>query len=146
MNEEHYSFGLSRQEFRYEFVSISERKKVRKVVLITQTDNPIVFNLALLDLLDDTGLSDISETRNGDMKTVLATVGRIISDFLTKNPSNIILLQGSDSRRQRLYRIVIGRELNKISEVFEIFGVNEEIISRFEINHFYEFYLIKKKT
>ena len=85
MNEKPYPFSLTRTEFRYEFVSVSQNKAVQKVVLFTQTDSPLIFNLALLDLLENGKMSDVSVTNNDDLRTVLATVIKIIGDFLNKN-------------------------------------------------------------
>jgi len=84
MNENTYPFTLSRTEYRYEFVSISTKKDVKKIVLLSQTGDIGTYNLALLDLLEDGVLSDISETNNDDMITVLATVIQIINIFLIK--------------------------------------------------------------
>lgn len=142
MNENAYPFTLSRTEFRYEFVSISAKKEVKKIVLLTETVDSDIYNLALLDLLEDGELSDISETNNDDLKTVIATVIQIINDFLTKNHDTFVLFRGSDARRQRLYRIIISRELAEISKKFKIFGISNGISAPFEINKFYTFYLI----
>lgn len=142
MNEKPYPFTLSRTEYRYEFVSVSSNKEVRKIVLLSQTEWIDIFNLALLDILESGEISDISESRNNDLGTVLATVIQIIDDFLSKNPHKFVLFTGSDSRRHRLYRIIIGRELKNISEKFIIFGVNENSPDFFKVDTSYEFYLI----
>ena len=126
-------------------MSVSSRKEVRKIVLLSQTEWNNIFNLALLDVLNNGEISDISETKNNDLRTVLATVIQIINDFLIKKPNKFVLFRGSDSRRHRLYRIIIGRELKAISDTFIIFGVNENIPNFFEINTPYEFYLIGVK-
>ena len=144
MNENAYPFTLSRTEFRYEFVSISAKKEVKKIVLLTETVNISIYNLALLDLLKDGELSDISETNNDDLKTVLATVFQIMDDFLNKMPRYSVVFSGSDDRRQRLYRIVIVRELKEITKKFSVFGGIGDIILPFEANKTYDFYLIKK--
>lgn len=116
MNENTYPFTLSRTEYRYEFVSISDKKEVRKIVLLSQTGDIGTYNLALLDLLENSELSDISETNNDDMITVFATVIKIISDFFNKVPNSNVVFKGSDKRRQRLYRIIIGKEISEISK------------------------------
>jgi hypothetical protein len=144
MNESSYPFTLSRQELRYEFVSVSAEKEVRKVVLLSQTSLLKVYNLALFDELDTGKLCDVSESNNNDLKTILATVVKIIEDFLDKSPKCLVAFRGSDNRRQRLYRIVIARELSKIIEKFEVFGGIETQIFLFEPNVDYEFYLISK--
>ena len=59
-------------------------------------------------------------------------------------PHSNVVFKGSDKRRQRLYRIIIGRELTEISKKFEVFeGIGDSVLS-FESNKLYEFYLIKK--
>lgn len=142
MNETSYPFTLSRTEYRYEFVSISLKKQVRKVVLLSQTDAVEIFNLALLDVLDNGELSDITETKNDDYIIVLATVIQIISDFLNKNKKSYVIFKGSDPRRHRLYRIIMNREFTEISEKFKILGVNNSTPVSLEIDKYYEYYLI----
>ena len=79
------------------------------------------------------------------MRIVLATVMRIITDFLDKNPTVIVLFQGSDEKRQRLYRIVINREIETILQQFRIFGSIDNQIEVFESNRSYNFFLIIKR-
>lgn len=95
MNEISYPFEQPRIEYRYEFLSVSFSKQVRKLVLLTLTELEDVYNLALLDLLPNGETSDISESKNNDLKTILATVIKIVIDFLDKKPSTIVLFQGS---------------------------------------------------
>ncbi|GAB3639902.1 DUF6934 family protein [Spirosoma arcticum] len=122
MDESPSSFSAEPIEVRYDFNSVSDTKLVKKIVRLTETSLLDVFNLALLDLLDDGSESDLSVTDNNDLRTVLATVMRIIDNFLTKFPQKIVTVRGSDRRRTRLYRIVIGRELNAIRQRFMVFG------------------------
>lgn len=103
-----------------------------------------VFNLALLDVLPDGETSDISESKNNDIRIILATVIRIISDFFNQNPNVIITFRGNDHRRQRLYRLVIGRELSVIEAKFRIFGLIDGVIERFEPDKHYEVFIIQK--
>lgn len=122
MDESPYSFFAEPIEIRYDFDSVSDTKLVKKIVRLTEISLPGVFNLALLDLLDDGSESDLSVTDNNDLRTVLATVMRIIDNFLIKFPDKIVTIRGSDKRRTRLYRIVIGRELDAIKQRFVVFG------------------------
>jgi hypothetical protein len=144
MNERPYEFSLVKKEYRYEFLSISPLKEVQKVVLLTQTQYPNIYNLALLDTLENGTLSDITVTNNDDFKTVLATVIRIINSFLNENPNSFVIFKGSDSRRHRLYRIIISRELEEIEKSFKVLAIkNNEIIS-FSSEIEMDFYLIGK--
>ena len=143
MDEQGYSYSFNRVTFEYEFFSISSVKKVRKVVVFSEMEKD-VYNLALLDEIEDGFLSDMSESNNDDLVTVMATVIKIVDDFLTKNPHFFVVFSGSDERRQRLYRIIITKELEKIKQKFEIFSVNKNGIIPFQANQEYEFILIKK--
>lgn len=144
MNDKPYPYLLSRMEFRYEFTSISAEKKVQKIVLITQTDTPQVFNVAFLDVLEDGNMSDISITNNKDIRTVLATVIKIIEDFLNSYPKFFVVFKGSDERRQNLYRTIISREIMAISQKFQIWGGTQDDIERFNPDTLYQYYLIEK--
>lgn len=143
MQEESYPYTSNNRYFRYEFESVSDSKIVRKVVRITRTDVPNVFNLALLDILADGTLSDISESRNRDLRKILATVFRIIIDFYTHKPRAFLLFRGSDPRRHRLYSIVIAREFNLLSERFVIYGIKNDALWPFVQNSHFDFYLIE---
>lgn len=146
MEEKAYSFSLVRTEFRYEFFSTSTEKVVKKVVLFTETSATMVYNLALLDELENGELSDISETNNNDLVMVMATVIQIVDEFLKIKPECFVIFKGSDERRQRLYRIIISRELLKIQRKFDIFGgIGEDFIADFEPNKEYDFYIIRQK-
>ena len=144
MNENAYPFTLSRTEFRYEFISVSAKKEVRKIVLLSQTEDSDIYNLALLDLFENGELSDTTETNNDDLKTVIATVFQIINDFLLKVPDCFVGFRRSDERRQRLYRIIIARQLPLITKEFTVYGGTGKTIQIFEPNNYYNFYLIRK--
>ena len=146
MEEQKYPFSLLQPEWRYEFWSRSEEKEIKKIVIFTKIgyaeDN--FYNLALLDELDNGELSDISESRNNDMKTVLATVFGIANDFLTKNLNAIIVFKGSDYRRHRLYRIALNREIERLSAFFYISGAINGEYFPFDATLNYDYYLIEK--
>lgn len=146
MNERPYSFSPPRIDFRYEFTSVSAQKEVRKLVHFSPTDEDEFYNLALLDILDDGSTSDLTDTNNYDMPTVLATVMQIIVDFFHKNPESFVFIQGSDTRRQRLYQIVINRELELIEKQFRVLGYSGTDIEIFQRNHPYEYFIISKKA
>lgn len=144
MNEVPYSFEPPRIDFRYEFISVSKQKQVKKVVHFSPTDVEGLYNLALLDVLYDGKTSDLTETNNKDMNTVLATVVQIIIDFFDKNPTNFVFIQGSDARRQRLYQIVINRELELIQKHFRVLGYDGKNIEVFQSGQPYEYFIISK--
>ncbi|MHA4742295.1 DUF6934 family protein [Dyadobacter sp. MSC1_007] len=145
MNEKGYPFEAGSDGLIYKFESVSANKKIVKTVLLSSVSGNTIYNLALLDPLGEGEYSDQVESRNGDLREVLATVFQIINDFLDKCPHAMVGFQGSDARRQRLYRIAITHELSNISRTFEVYGlINNETIVPFEPNTDYDHYLIKK--
>ena len=104
-----------------------------------------MYNFALLDELENGELSDISESRNKDMRMILATVFQIVNVYLEKYPNHLLIFKGSDERRQRLYRIVIGKELINILPKFTIFGYYDGQLMPFESNKQTDYFLIKRK-
>ena len=93
MEEVPYKYEQSITEIRYDFVSKSQDKNVAKRVSFTTSDYQNIYNLALLDVLESGEVSDISESRNRDMKTILATVIRITEEFLNKISKVLLFLK-----------------------------------------------------
>lgn len=146
MDEPQYPFEHPITEIRYDFKSISREKEVNKRVIFTTSDFQNVYNLALVDVLEDGRLSDITESRNKDMKTILATVMGIIIHFFEANPGKIIAFKGSDERRQRLYRLIISRDLTELEKEFVILGISSEGESEpFQSNRLYDYFVILKR-
>ncbi len=144
MTEESYPFRIRAIDIRYEFTSVSAKKSVPKAAVLSQLTTDI-FNIALLDVLEDGTLSDdLLVTNNQDLRMVMATVMRIVDDFLTRFPDKTVFFQGSDDRRTRLYRIVIGRELHLIQTRFRVLGVIDEQPEVFSANKPYEGFYINK--
>jgi hypothetical protein len=145
MEEKYYQFERPISEIRYNFKSISNEKEVSKRVIFTTSDYQNFYNLALVDVFEDGSVSDITETRNKDMVTVLATVIKIVEEFLSQYPETFIVFQGSDERRQRLYRLIISREMSNIQKKFIVLGgfdgFQPEI---FKLNQQYDYFIISK--
>lgn len=64
MDESYYPYERPITEIRYDFRSVSQEKEVRKRVIFTALDSPDIYNLALVDVLENGSMSDITETRN----------------------------------------------------------------------------------
>jgi hypothetical protein len=143
MDEPYYPYERPVTEIKYDFWSVSDEKQVRKRVIFTALDSPNIYNLALVDVLENGSMSDITETRNKDMRTVLATVIRIIDGFLNQYSTAILHFRGSDERRQRLYRLIISRELSEIQKKFVVLGGFDDFQPKpFEANQQYDYFLI----
>lgn len=144
MHIQPYPFTLASSEIRYEFVSVSPSKNVPKVVLLSLVSTEELYNLALLDSLEDDSLCDITETRNGDFRIVMSTVMAIVNHFLEKQPLSLVMFSGSEARRHRLYRILLTSELQKITKTFRIWGRQNGLLEVFQPNVNYDYYLIEK--
>ena len=144
MDEKPYLFREDSTEYSYCFESISQKASLQKLVLFTATDIRNVFNLALVDQLPSGELSDSVVSNNEDMPIVLATVFRIIDEFLNRFPAFIAFFQGSDQRRNRLSRMVLGKELDKLTTRFDVRGYDGNRFVIFERNQSYESFLIRK--
>jgi hypothetical protein len=145
MNEASYPFRLVRAPSVYEFESVSVNKKITKTVLIEQSrSGNDIYNLALMDAIGKGKFSDQVESRNGDLRAVLATVFLIVNHFLDRHPGTIVGFRGNDARRHRLYRIALTHELPYLAGKFEVFGGKNDNICLFEPNVQYEIYFIKK--
>lgn len=146
MDERGYPFYADPDGPLYAFESLSPNKRIQKLVLITSTGHPQIFNVALLDVLDTGELSDVVESNNGDLVEVLVTVFHIMEDFLRKIPECVVMFKGSDARRHRLYRVVLGRELSSLSLRYQIFGGTPFLMAPLVTNKDYEYYFIKQHS
>lgn len=132
-------------EYCYQFISVSLEKEAMKVVRFSELEQSI-YNLVLLDRYPDGSESnDMTETRNKDMPTVLATVMKIVTDFLHQYPSYFVHFQGSDARRARLYQILINREYDNLLTDYVVFGGIGDQYEIFEKGKTYQFFIITKK-
>ena len=145
MDEQPYLFVSDTLEYSYRFESVSDQVIIQKLVLFTATGRTNLYNLALVDEFSDGELSDTVVSNNDDMRTVLTTVFRIIEDFLNRFPTFIVLFQGSDERRNRLYRMALGRELKQLTTLYEVRGFINGSFVPFERNQPYESFLIRKR-
>jgi hypothetical protein len=145
MDELYYHYENPITEIRYDFLSISHDKEVRKRIFFTTSNYQSIYNLALVDVLDDGTFSDITESRNKDMNTILATVIRVVEHFFEANTDKVVIFRGSDERRQRLYRLLINKELAKIRQKFRVYGgFGNQDSEQFRPNVPYDFFIIAK--
>src|SRR5882672_8774429 len=91
---------------RYTFTSVG-RKRIEKIVDFADLGMENVFNLAFGDLQPDGSVDDLSNSNNGDIVKVLATVISIMRDFTTKNPQACITFTGSTEERTKLYTRIL---------------------------------------
>jgi len=129
MNEPSYPFKSIEDKFTFELESVSNEKTIRKLIQFRLIDsNLTLYNLALVDVLDDKTVSDLSISNNQDMPKVLSTVFQSITYFFEKNSTAKVLIQGSTKSRTRLYQMAIVKYLSEIEQNYSIWGfINNEI-------------------
>jgi hypothetical protein len=103
----------------FEFESVSPSgEPIRKRITFAKTEVKGVYNLALGNLRENGLLDD--ETISGDRDKVLATVVQAVDRYTTRYPRRWIYFCGNTPARTRLYRMVIGLNLEELAKKFEI--------------------------
>ena len=109
----------------YVFVSKGRRGEVFKVVQFTHLRmeaSPDRYNLALGDWVEDK-VDPENITNNGDISTVMATIGAIILYYTSHFPEREIFVCGSTPNRSRLYQMLVSNNLEEIESNFNVFGI-----------------------
>ncbi|MCU0468504.1 MAG: hypothetical protein MUF58_07875 [Arcicella sp.] len=146
MNQPFYEFTPQDNAQTFDFESLG-KQIVKKKVLYQNTNQKPFYNLALVDVLEDGSFDDMTESRNGDMEKILATVANTLPFFFDRFPDAIVLFRGSDERRTRLYQILINREVDNLAHVFTFLGINGLNFEKFRKNKTYDgFAIILKKS
>ncbi len=146
MNEPSYPFNQIEDKFSFTFDSVSNQKTIRKLIEFRLIDsNTYLYNLALVDILPDGSVSDLSISNNKDMPQVLATVLQAIDYFFSKNTTAKILIQGSTKSRTRLYQIAIAKYLSQIEHKYLLWGFIKENIECFATGRNYDGFIVENK-
>ena len=146
MDEPSYGFTKIEDKLLFEFESISDEKCIKKLIEYRLINDEIsLYNLALVDILLDGTVSDLSVSDNKDMPKVLATVFQSIIFFFQKNPHARIFIQGSTLSRTRLYQIAIAKYLEEIEQKFKILGFIDNDVEVFSKGKNYESFVISLK-
>jgi len=111
-----------------------------------------VYNLAFGDLLPDGTIDDTSNSNNGDIVKVLATVISILKDFTAKNPKAYVFFTGSTGERVQLYRRILKSYYSMFSKDFKIMAYirSDDTYTQVEfdpeIKAEYEGFIVKKNN
>ena len=132
----------------FEFVSKGKRGDITKVVRFDKTNLKDFYNLGFGDKDEVSGqIDDKVITDNGDSEKVLATIAATVYGFTGRFPKAWVYLTGTNLARTRLYRIGIGKYLDKIKTDFDVYGlVEKNRWKSFERNQNYKAFLIKRKA
>ena len=145
MDKPFYDFKILDEALRFEFESVGGQKNIKKIIRYAETDIANLYNLSMVDLLDNGLESDISVSNNQDMEMILATVFQTVGTFLRINPARQVFFMGSTPTRTRLYQMAINHELNEASKLFEIKGLTDDGFELFIANKTYQAFVIRLK-
>jgi hypothetical protein len=96
--------------------------------------------------LEDGFVNVKSRSDNQDMRVVLATVTKTLYLFFERNPDKTVSFMGSSDARNRIYRTIISKFVDDISNDFEILGTNfDDSDEPFIKNKDYFAFKIRKK-
>ncbi|MDR6808353.1 hypothetical protein J2Y45_005297 [Dyadobacter sp. BE34] len=143
MDLEFYPFYADDDRLYFDFLSVSPERTIRKAVIFTPLSAHEVFNLALVDVRPDGSICDKTISNNGDLEKVMATVFQCVAQFFESYPWADIYLQANTPARNRLYRIIISKELSRIKKYYEIYGTIDSVTETFEPGKEYHHYIIK---
>ena len=116
MKEEGYQVE-AKNIYEYRFVSRG-KKEITKVVQIAPLDPINVYNFGFGDLTTGNNVDDKVESNNHDFIKVMATLGRIVFDFLAEKPEATVFFHGSTKQRTRVYNMILKRNYKQLSKKY----------------------------
>jgi hypothetical protein len=141
-----YQLKAEKSSLVYEFTSNGPKGQILKIVKYSETNLKEVYNLAFGDKDPSTGEIDYDTiSNNADTDIVLATVVSTVYAFTDKYPNAWIFATGSTKSRNRLYRIGITKYLLEIRRDFQLFGLIDDVWTKFMTGIEYEAFLIRRK-
>ena len=144
--EDRYEVQIDDTDCIFDFVSEGKKGKIHKVIRFSKTNLKDTYNLGFGDYDESIGVvNDKVVTDNGDSEKVLATVASTVYVFTALNPKVYIILTGNTPARNRLYRIGISKYLDKITEDFDVQGLQNGVWRTFMSNGNYKSFLIRRK-
>jgi hypothetical protein len=145
MNKENYPFEELEPNLAYYFTSAGKNGKITKIVYFQPIEvdmyNIVLgdFNPAIQPPIDDQNISN-----NGDLPKVMATVAKILANFLKNNPQAKLYIEGNHPAKQLLYHRIVRNYHHELTQLFVINGVMDmEIQEPFAPEKLYESYIIQ---
>jgi isocitrate dehydrogenase kinase/phosphatase len=138
MDEPIYPYKKSFDILTFEFESEGPNGKSKKKIVYSSLENTgDIYSLSLFEVLEDGTLDVYFESKNKDLKKIMATVLRTLMDFFNRYPNKKVAFTGSTPQRLRLYRVVISKLLEEIN-IFKVEGILEDrsIVSYMPNTHY----------
>lgn len=146
MKSEFYNFRNNENCLLFEFQSVSDLRVIEKVIVYSPfEEDSSIYNLALGDILRNGEVSDLTVSNNSDLEKVISTVVQTLFRFFEKYSESSVYFKGSTPQRTRLYRIIISKEIEEAKKIFNIFGIIDTKIEKFELNRPYDSFVLTLK-
>jgi hypothetical protein len=134
----------------FKFISNGPNGDIVKLVIFEKYPLVDFYNLALVDVVisNPRVISDSTLSNNNDLRKILATVVKILTEYTTLFPDRTIFFQGSDDagRRTTLYKRAIAAYYNELEKEFDIEGItNLNVRESFNPKGKYEAFLVRRK-
>ncbi|MFM9837595.1 MAG: DUF6934 family protein [Cyclobacteriaceae bacterium] len=105
-----------------------------------------VYNLGFGDFDEEKdGIDDLVISNNKDSQKILATVAAAVVSFTDLYPEVQVFATGSTPARTRFYVLGVSKNLKEITELFELWALNEKEWELFRENRPYLALLAKRK-
>ncbi len=129
----------------YTFVSRGKNGVIPKAIALQEIDIQL-YNLALLDYDEENKVwLDDSNTNNGDLSKIMATVAQTIVLFLDSNPTFCIYIEANSNSRNRLYHRIMTNYQAEFELYFNIEASINDKREPFDIGKKYDNFYIRKK-
>jgi hypothetical protein len=109
----------------FRFVSAGPAGLITKEIRFAGLPDSGMYSVHLGDIRQNGDFDPSAVSNTGDRNRVLATVILAIELYTERYPGRSILIGGFDRQRARLFRLAIGVNFKKISQVFTILEVCE---------------------
>ena len=149
-----YAISASSDLTTYQFTSTSDGKVIDKRIEFENLDVHFegrwLYNLAFGDIRTDGTIDDETESNNGDIIRIMATIFSIIYEFTAAYPERGIYFTGSSLQRTNFYQEILRRKYTELISEFQIFGeadVNEveSELEEFEVHKKYNGFVVIRK-
>jgi hypothetical protein len=133
----------------HRFLSLGPNGSIAKLIIFSEynlAEN--IYNLALVDVINENELSDTHFSNNNDIYKILATVAQTIIDYTNIHPERKIFFEGSDdeNKRNSTYQSAISRYYHILNKDFDIEGfLSDGVKEMFQPNNLYKGFLVKRK-
>jgi hypothetical protein len=145
-------FGLEKYNYTsdktlkvYSFLSNGPSGPIHKIAKFSEIGQNI-YNFGFGDYNPVTNdISDTNVSNNQDTDVIMGTLGSIIYDFTNIFLDAAIFVEGTNKARTRLYQMNINKHWERMSPVFDVFGLKDDRWEPFKRGINYDAFLGRRK-